>query len=54
MKIYRRLLLLAVFSVPLLSGCGGSSGDNNPNPKSNQKSNPATFGAATFDNATWN
>ena len=46
MKIYLRLLLLAVFSVPMLSGCGGSSSHDDPD--------PAAFGAATFDNSTWN
>jgi len=45
MKFFRRLLLLVVFSVPMLTGCS-SSGDDNPS--------PATFGAATFDNSTWN
>jgi hypothetical protein len=44
MKTYRRLLLLALFALPILSGCNS---DDNDNPA------PATFGAATFDNATW-
>ena len=41
MKIYRRLLLLAMFGLPLLSGCSDDPG-------------PATFDNARFDNARWN
>jgi hypothetical protein len=41
MKIYRRLLLLAMFGLPLLSGCSDDPG-------------PSTFDNARFDNARWN
>lgn len=45
MKFYRHLLLLVIFVVPMLDGCNLSGGDDAPK--------PATFGTATFDNATW-
>jgi len=44
-NIYRRLLLLAILGIPMLSGCNFSGSDDAPQ--------PATFDTATFDTATW-
>ncbi len=46
MKTCRRLLLLAIICMPLLSACGSSSND--------ASLKPATFDNSTFDNSTWN
>jgi hypothetical protein len=45
MKIFQRLLVLAILGVPMLPGCNLSDSDDAPK--------PATFGTSTFDNATW-
>lgn len=50
MKYYRRILLLALFVLPVLPGCD-SSDNNNPSPPS---PGAATFDSAVFDQSTWN